>query len=275
MCQSEFFRKNVSSTKVRPRRNYAAPIVIFILALPVSVAFGQGTEYKRWEYLSGDKVVRFTGKFIGLDGEAAVFSNRENKRAKIPLDGLTRDSLEDLVVSYAPVIELPASSERDMSETDDGPRWLGKLNKDFAKAVNDLEKFRSKLYAGSDKWTEPKKRAKDKEFLANVADAHTELTLPCKIVSILNASRSEYAAKLSSSGIEDFQLSHLRTKRGIYISQVIDDVNVDVGTKVKLDCDVSISTSSKHRNNPLGVLESGITINGRTYYLLFRLIHVK
>ena len=281
-------------------KNLSCFLLFSLVTLTTSInCFGQDAGFKRWRYEKDGKEVVFTAKFKGLSEENAVFSNRENKLAEIPLEKLSRESLEDLVVMFVP----PANAPGDVAGADNAPKaeeannagndspWKKKLTRDFTKTVGEVEKIYKTHFKGIEKWTETKRDQKEAEFLSKLASHRQSFTIPCTVQSIssLNSGlgfgigRDFYSVTLRGEGIRDMTIPlHKRA---------IGSLDVDKGTKVELECTLGISNIgpsklqggfatqgvpySVFKNNVTkdysdiklpDAIDTGVKKNGRTYY---------
>lgn len=259
-----------------PHTYHRLRLAILLACLFTVYANAQNPGYKRWRYTSKGKEVAFTARFVGLSGESAVFENRKNKKAEILLSKLTRESLEDIVILTAPVVDDDDVSTAGETKPSSTPkvRWLRELSTDFEKSVREIEIYRSKLYSGSEKWTETKRSAMKSQFYRELKSYKHEFDIPCQIVSIERAVNG-YDVKLKPDGLSESTLSNCTKGNGRGYGKSISRVDLDVGTQVKVKCRVGIVLSSSRESNPLKVLNDGITKGERTYLLYFTGLHIE
>ncbi len=292
--------------------------------LAASPAIAQDTTFKRWHYTKDGRDFKFTAKFEGLSEENAVFSNRAGKLAEIPLEQLSRQALEDLIVMFAPAASAEdtsggkdattaGASGNDAPEADvangDAPRWKVKLIKDFTKAVDEIERFRTKLYKGSEKWTSVKFEQKSREFASKVSSYSLSFDFPAEIVSIskskLRNRQSYHEVTISIAEVGEWYLhlskyTQYEINKDLKIAQLFprdrkdvpkvpsgkriheDTTDADVGTKVKVTCSGLVwlkeGDPRGFRNRTLNlpkVLESGITREDRTYNLAISGVYIE
>jgi len=287
-------------------------MIALLFVVPVSVSVGQDTEFKRWHYTKNGEVVKFTAKFRGLSEESAVFANRENKLAEIPLASLTRESLEDLVVMHAPAAnknkeqdsELAGVPARQAGLAPDAPPWKKKLSRDLEKAVATIEKAKKDYFKGSEKWNENRVNETKEKFNTGLRSYLIECEIPCEILSVAppenSGSNGTYETKLSVAGIGDFTLNLQRMRDGFRRTRTIADPNIDIGSKAKLKCYIGFSKSNPYAKSiPFGfsgamslsryeqlnqasrdlkfspLLGTSISRGKQTYYLVYREFHVE
>ena len=276
-------------------------VLLFLVLCSVSTA--QETGFKRWHYTKDGEVVKFTAKFVGLSEENAVFANRKGKLAEIPLEALTRESLEDLVVMHAPALQQPnvnAEAPQEQNQNGDVPRWKRKLSSDLDRAVAKLEKDKRDIFKGSEKWNENTVREAEKNFDTVISSQLIECIVPCEIVNISAPDRSKYKTTLSVPGAGEFTQYFEKRREGSrrYRSyRTIADPNVDIGSKVKLTCHIGLSKSDPYKPKNLtgtfGVsnyqrqtalnldakfsplLGTSVSLGDQTYYLIYRGFHVE
>ena len=281
------------------------PVLLFLVLCSVSTA--QEASFKRWHYTKDGKVVKFTAKFSGLSEENAVFANREGKLAEIPLEALTRESLEDLVVMHAPALRQPngnAEAPKEQDQNGDVPRWKRKLSSDLDKAMAKLEKDKKAIFKGSEKWNENTVRQAEGKFDAAIGSCLIECIVPCEIVNVSAPEkpwgRGKYKTTLLVPGVGEFTqvLDQRREGSRRYRSyRTIADPNIDIGSKVKLKCHIGFSKSDPYKvqsaTGTFGfqqyqqqtelnldskfspLLGTSVSRGDQTYYLIYRGFHVE
>lgn len=290
----------------------SALLTVLLFLISSSVSFAQDTSFKRWRYTKDGKVAVFTAKFVGLSEENAVFSNRKNKLAKIPLEALARESLEDLVVMHAPAVTTDGQqlnendhTPKEQADTSKGePRWKRKLSSDLDKAMVRIEKAKKDYFKGSEKWNENKLNQAKEKFDAVIRSELIECIIPCEIVSVATPenprrSNSKYKTTLLVKGIGEFtqDLKQRQSSARHRSYRTIADANINIGSKVKLKCQIGFSKSDPYnmqavsgsfgvsqyqRQTELSIdakfsplLGTSVSRGGQTYYLIYRGFHVE